>query len=157
VFDALRVFIHVRPAIDDFYHTTLREWQDYKNEKTDFGSKPRPKRMRKKPTILNDFSTQDDWVILTRYYEILEPVWQLTQRLEGYGAGASHGIIWQVIPAMERLLAHFERLKKQYVTVEPEQDYSVVPLIGSRFPASQSAIVPQIQSQASQLIGSSQS
>jgi hypothetical protein len=78
-------------------------------------------------------------------------------RLEGYGAGASHGIIWQVIPAMERLLAHFERLMKQYVTVEPEQDYSVVPLIGSRSPASQSVIVPQIQSQASQLIASSQS
>jgi hypothetical protein len=157
VFDALRVLIHVRPAIDDFHHTTLREWQDHKNEKTDFGSKPRPERMRKKPTILNDSSTQDDWVVLTRYYEILEPVWQLTQRLEGHGAGASHGFIWQVIPAMERLLAYFERLRKQHVTVEPEQDYSVVPLIGSQVPASQSAIVFQIQSQASQLIAFSQS
>jgi hypothetical protein len=156
VFDALRVFIHVRPAIDDFYHTTLREWQDYENEKTDFGSKPRPERMRKKPTILSDFITQDDWVILTRYFEILEPIWQFTQRLEGHGAGASHGIIWQVIPAMERLLAHFERLKKQYVIVELEQDYSSVPLIGSQIPASQSAMVSQLQSQASQLIASSQ-
>jgi hypothetical protein len=61
MFDALRVFIHVRPAIDDFYRTTLREWQDYENEKTDFGSKPRPERMRKKPTILSDFITQDDF------------------------------------------------------------------------------------------------
>jgi hypothetical protein len=150
VFDALRVFIHVRPAIDDFYHTTLRDWQDYENEKTDFGSKPRPEKMRKKPTVLNDFITQDDWVILTRYYEILEPIWQFTQRLEGHGAGASHGIIWQVIPAMERLLGHFERLKKQYIIVEPIQDYSVVPLTGSQIPASQSAMVSQLLSQASQ-------
>jgi glycine/D-amino acid oxidase-like deaminating enzyme len=156
VFDALRVFIHVRPAIDDFYHTTLREWQDYENEKTDFGSKPRPERMRKKPTVLSGFITQDDWVILTRYHEILEPIWQFTQRLEGHGAGASHGIIWQVIPAMERLLAHLERLRKQYGIVELEQDYSAVPLIGSQIPASQSAMVSQIQSQASQLIASSQ-
>jgi hypothetical protein len=92
--------------------------------------------MRKKPIILNDFITQDDWVILTRYYEILEPIWHFTQRLEGHGAGASHGIIWQVIPAMERLLAHFERLKKQYVIVEPTQDYSAVPLMGSQILAS---------------------
>jgi hypothetical protein len=60
VFDALRVFIAVRPAIDDPYYKTLREWQDYENKKTDFGSKPRPEKMRKRPTILNDFITQDD-------------------------------------------------------------------------------------------------
>jgi hypothetical protein len=148
VFDALRVFIHVRPAIDDFYHTTLREWQDYENEKTDFGSKPRPEKMRKKPAILNDFITQDDWVILTRYYEILEPIWQFTQRLEGHGAGASHGIIWQVIPAMVRLLAHFEKLKRQYIIVEPAQDYSAVPLPGSQVP--QSAILSQLMNSQSQ-------
>lgn len=120
------------------------------NDKTDFGSKPRPEKMRKKPAILNDFITQDDWVILTRYYEILEPIWQFTQRLEGLGAGASHGIIWQVIPAMERLLAHFEKLKRQYIIVEPAQDYSAVPLPGSQVPASQSAILSQLMNSQSQ-------
>jgi hypothetical protein len=75
--------------------------------------------MRKKPAILKYFITQDDWVILTRYYEILKPIWQFTQRLEGHSAGASHSIICQVIPAMERLLARFEKLKRQYIIVEP--------------------------------------
>jgi hypothetical protein len=148
VFDALRVFIAVRPAIDDFYHKTLREWQDYENEKTDFGSKPRPEKMRKRPTVLNDFITQDDWVVLTRYYEILEPIWQFTQRLEGQGNGASHGVVWQVIPAMERLFSHFEKLKEQYIILEPQQDYSSVPLVTSQTPASQNTLISQSQSES---------
>jgi hypothetical protein len=152
VFDALRVFIKVRPAIDDFYHKTLRDWQDYWNKLTDFDTKPPPEKMRKKPAILTDFITQDDWVILTQYYEILEPVWQFTQRLEGRGSGASHGVVWQVIPAMERLFTHFEKLKSQYVIIEPVQNYSVVPLLTSHIPASQSMVVassqPQSQSQS---------
>ncbi|THY01336.1 hypothetical protein D6D01_10368 [Aureobasidium pullulans] len=148
VFDALRVFILVRPAVDDFYHKTQRDWQDYVNEKTDFGAKPCPEKMRKKPGILEDFITQDDWVMLTRYYEILEPVWQFTQRLEGRGTGASHGVVWQVIPAMERLFSHFEKLKDQYTIHEPEQPYSRVPLLTSNTPASQSTVVASHQSQS---------
>ncbi|TIA12832.1 hypothetical protein D6C80_06617 [Aureobasidium pullulans] len=57
VFDALRVFIKVRPAIDDFYHKTLRDWQDYWNKLTDFDTKLPPKKMRKKLAILTDFIT----------------------------------------------------------------------------------------------------
>ncbi|CAD0052721.1 unnamed protein product [Aureobasidium pullulans] len=109
--------------------------------------------MRKKPAVLADFITQDDWVILTQYYEILEPVWQFTQRLEGRGSGASHGVVWQVIPAMERLFLHFEKLKAQYVITEPAQNYAAIPLLTSNTPASQSMVVAShhSQSQPSQL------
>ncbi|THX67806.1 hypothetical protein D6D08_06550 [Aureobasidium pullulans] len=147
VFDALRVFILVRPAVDDFYQKTMKDWQDYVNIKTDFGTKPCPEKMRKKPAILNDRITQDDWALLTQYYEILEPVWQFTQRLEGRGTGASHGVVWQVIPAMERLFSHFEKLKNQYTIVEPVQNYSAVPLLTSQVPASQSTVISQSHSQ----------
>lgn len=109
----------MRPAVDDFYQKTMKDWQDYVNIETDFGTKPCPEKMRKKPAILNDRITQDDWALLTQYYEILEPVWQFTQRLEGRGTGASHEVVWQVIPAMERLFSHSEKLKNQYTIVEP--------------------------------------
>jgi len=45
---------------------------------------------------------------------------------EGRGRGASHGAIWQVIPAMEKLLTHLEPAKQGYSTVRPTQDYTMV-------------------------------
>jgi len=76
--------------------------------------------------MLLDFITQDDWDIIARYIEILAPLKQFTLRLECKGFRASHGVVWQVIPAMEKLLGHLEKLKVQYSIVEPEQDCSVI-------------------------------
>ena len=49
--------------------------------------------------------------MISRYIEILTPLKQFTLRLKGKGFGASYGVIWQVILAMEKLLRHLEKLK----------------------------------------------
>ena len=53
------------------------------------------------------------------YNQLLEPLYHATQRLEGRGGGASHGAIWQVIPAMEKLLTYLEAAKDEYSVVRP--------------------------------------
>lgn len=47
-------------------------------QKDEFGTKPCPRKMRKKPATLNDRIIQDDWALLTQYCEILELIWQFT-------------------------------------------------------------------------------
>jgi hypothetical protein len=126
MWDAIVVFIRLRPAVEDFYHKAHAEWQDYWNKITDHGTKPPPIKRRRKPAFLDDFITQDDWSILVIYNELLQPLYHATQRLEGRGGGASHGAIWQVIPAMEKLLTHLEAAKQEYSIVRPAQDYSMV-------------------------------
>jgi hypothetical protein len=60
MWDAIDVFIKLRPAVEDFYHKAHAKWQAYWNKITDYGRKPPPKKRRKKPAFLNDFITQDD-------------------------------------------------------------------------------------------------
>ncbi|KAG9994666.1 hypothetical protein KCU78_g18313, partial [Aureobasidium melanogenum] len=126
MWDAIDVFIKLRPAVEDFYHKAHAEWQDYWNKITDHGRKPPLEKRRKKPAFLDDFITQDDWSIIVIYNGLLQPLYQVTQRLEGKGGGASHGAIWQVIPAMEKLLTHLEVAKQEYSIVRPTQDYTMV-------------------------------
>jgi hypothetical protein len=126
MWDAIKFFIQLRPAVEDFYTRQQQLWQDYWNKITDFGQKEPPVRRRKKPAILDDFLIQDDWSILPMYNQLLEPLYHATQRLEGSGGGGSHGAIWQVIPAMERLLTQLEAAKDEYSVVRPTQDYSMV-------------------------------
>jgi hypothetical protein len=123
---AINVFIRLRPAVEDFYHKAHAEGQDYWNKITNHGRKPPPKKRRKKPAFLDDIITQDDWSIIVIYNELLQPLYQVTQRLESKGGGASHGAIWQVIPAMEKLLTHLEAAKQEYSIVRPTQGYTMV-------------------------------
>jgi hypothetical protein len=52
MWDAIDVFIKLRPAVEDFYHKAHAEWQDYWNKITDHGRKPPPEKRRKKPAFL---------------------------------------------------------------------------------------------------------
>jgi hypothetical protein len=123
---AIKIFVQLRPAVEDFYTRRQQLWQDYWNKITDFGQKEPPVRRRKKPAILDDFLTQDDWSILSMYDQLLDPLYHATQRLEGRGGGSSHSAIWQVVPAIERLLTHLQAAKNEYSVVWPTQDYSMV-------------------------------
>lgn len=125
MWDAIVVFIKLRPVVEEFYQKQQSLWQDYWNKITDFNQKPPPQKHRKKPAQLDDHLSQDDWSILSIYNQLLEPLYHATQRLEGRGGGASHGAIWQVIPAMEKLLTHLEAAKTEYSVVRPSQDYSM--------------------------------
>jgi hypothetical protein len=126
MWDVIIVFIKLRPAVEDFYTRQQQLWQDHWNKITDFGQKEPPLKRRKKPAILDDFPTQVDWSILSMHNQLLEPLYHATQSLEGRGGGASHGAIWQVIPAKEKLLTHLEAAKDEYSVVRPTQDYSMV-------------------------------
>lgn len=72
------------------------------------------------PAIFQDRLTADDWYTITQYHKILKPIKGCTILLQGY-AGGRFGAIWQVLPVYEHLLAHFEKLKKQYPTEHLQQ------------------------------------
>jgi hypothetical protein len=57
----------------------------------------------------------------------LKPVKDEARLLEGT-IGSNHGAIWQVLPAYERLLTHFESLRQQYPLLEsiPSQEDSLL-------------------------------
>jgi hypothetical protein len=78
MWDAIAVFIRLRPAVEDFYYKAHAEWQDYWNKITDHGRKPPPEKRRKKPAFLDDFITQDDWSIIVIYNELLQPLYHAT-------------------------------------------------------------------------------
>ena len=62
--------------------------------------------------------SDDEWTVLELISKQLEPLFRITKALEGNtklseGAGKpSHGALWEVLPAFEGLLAHFERLQR---------------------------------------------
>lgn len=114
-FLAMTRAIELRPVIDDILNEELTLWTNYERKKTDNYRKPIPENMKKKPDILDDYLSQDDWSIINQYHAILQPLWTMTLRLQGNGEGGSHGVIWQVLPCMEKLLSHFEELKLRYI------------------------------------------
>ncbi|KAF4546914.1 Hypothetical protein D9617_100g032550 [Elsinoe fawcettii] len=52
-------------------------------------------------------------VDLDLYYESLQPLQEAAVRLQGHGGGR-FGCIWQVLPAFEYLLRHFEEQRQRY-------------------------------------------
>jgi hypothetical protein len=67
-----------------------------------------------RPSHLVDYLSQHDWSTITDLLLVLKPLEQATKLLQGHGAGASHGSIWQVIPFMEKLLNHFEDIREKF-------------------------------------------
>ena len=65
------------------------------------------------PSILKDILSNDDWLVITRYIDILKPLKDATMQLQGHANGR-FGAIWQVLPIYERILSHFERQVYQY-------------------------------------------
>jgi hypothetical protein len=57
MWDAIDVFIKLRPAVKDFYYKAHVEWQDYWNKITDYSRKLPLEKRRKKLAFLNDFIT----------------------------------------------------------------------------------------------------
>jgi hypothetical protein len=58
-----------------------------------------------------DFLTEDDWKALEDIAQCLEPFYISTLDLQGKAKQASHGAIWEALPAMEGILGHLEKLK----------------------------------------------
>jgi hypothetical protein len=84
-----------------------------------------PLHTSKKPPVLDDSLTSEEWQMLNNCLEYFQPLEEATIILRGHSKGGSYGVIWRVIPVMEGLLKHFEHLKSQHVVTPPESQFTV--------------------------------
>jgi len=61
-----------------------------------------------------DILSKEDWQILQTVHDLMYPFWLLTIKLQGNAPGGSYGSIWEILPAMEVLINHFENASKTY-------------------------------------------
>ncbi|KAF6515115.1 hypothetical protein HZS61_005021 [Fusarium oxysporum f. sp. conglutinans] len=61
-----------------------------------------------------DILTSDDWKVLREVSYILEPVYNMTMRTQGWGTSGGHGRLWEVMTGMEFVLEHLEDWKVLY-------------------------------------------
>lgn len=113
-----------RAAIDAYvekeeraFNTRLEQIIE-KNKRKDPGKQIK---LLAKPTIVEDKLSADDWITITRYMQILKPLMLVTKKLEGYPQEGRNGLMWEVLPCYEFLLAHFERLTEHY-RHDPDED-----------------------------------
>jgi hypothetical protein len=112
----------IRNSIDAVVMEEVVEWQVYWNNLTRNGTRPPPTRRRPQPKITEMMLSDDDWVVISQYTELLKPFKIATKRLEGRMSNGGHGSIWEVLPTFELLLAHLEAAKVQYAH-HPEQHF----------------------------------
>jgi hypothetical protein len=55
-----------------------------------------------------DILTSDDWKVLREVSHILEPIYNMTMRTQGWGTSGGHGRLWEVMTGMEYILEHLE-------------------------------------------------
>ncbi|KAH7471327.1 hypothetical protein FOMA001_g12965 [Fusarium oxysporum f. sp. matthiolae] len=53
-----------------------------------------------------DILTSDDWKVLREVSHILEPIYNMTMRTQGWGTSGGHGRLWEVMTGMEYILEH---------------------------------------------------
>ena len=73
----------LRNALDSLVQAEVTEWNQYVTRRTQNGTKMMPKKSRKKPAIVNDKMSADDWSVIAEYLAILKPLKIATKRLEG--------------------------------------------------------------------------
>jgi hypothetical protein len=98
--------LYLRPAIDEFVQREQDSWNNYVRRTQESGRRI----ARSEPSIIRDKLSSDEWAVIAQYHEILKPLKDATQLLQG-SAGGKFGAIWQVLPTFEKLLSHFERLR----------------------------------------------
>ena len=104
----------LRNALDSLVQAEVTEWNQYVARRTQNGTKPMPKKSRKKPAIVDDKMEAEDWSVIAEYLAILKPLKIATKRLEGRPQEGTFGAIWEVLLTMEWLLKHLEEAKLQH-------------------------------------------
>jgi hypothetical protein len=61
-----------------------------------------------------DVLTSDDWKVRREVRYILEPIYHMTMRTQGWGTSRGHGRLWEVMTGMEFILDHLEDWKALY-------------------------------------------
>jgi hypothetical protein len=73
----------LRNPLDSLVQAEVTEWDQYVAMRTGSGTRPMPKRSRKKPAIVDDKMSSEDWAVIAEYLAILKPLKIATKRLEG--------------------------------------------------------------------------
>jgi hypothetical protein len=73
----------LRNPLDSLVQAEVTEWDQYVAIRTGGGTRLMPKRSRKKPAIVDDKLSNEDWVVIAEYLAILKPLKIATKRLEG--------------------------------------------------------------------------
>lgn len=82
-YDMIEHAVMLQSAIHEFMRKIIKEYDDYIARITHNNSRSLPKRHQPRPTICDDYLTEDDWSVLTEYLAILKPFKIATKRLEG--------------------------------------------------------------------------
>lgn len=104
---------YLRVAIDELLIEEDTQWRQYcaRCEQANREIK------RRRPPILSDMLSTNDWAVITQYVAILKPLKDATLALEGH-IGGRFGAIWRVLPQYEKVLQHFESLVEQYLVID---------------------------------------
>ena len=86
--EAMERAIELRPVLDEVIEKVRYEWDKYWNRLTANSTKRPPRKHRKKPAIYDDYMTDDDWHIITVYYNMLRPLKEATLALQGRYQGS---------------------------------------------------------------------
>lgn len=68
-----------------------------------------------------DQLSTEDWRLLGEIQQVLEPIYDMTMRTQGWAKGNGYGQLWEVMTGMEFLLDHLEAWKSLYEEEIPEQ------------------------------------
>jgi hypothetical protein len=117
---SLQRAVELRQPVEAILDEEMSTWQLNCRKAADTGKDLPPQ-----PSHLVDYLSQHDWSTITDLLLVLKPLEQATKLLQGHGAGASHGSIWQVIPFMEKLFSHFEDIRKRFNLPPPGDDLQV--------------------------------
>lgn len=104
----------LRNPLDSLVQAEVTDWSQYVTARTANGTRLMPKRSRKKPAIVDDKMSGDDWAVIAEYLAILRPLKIATKRLEGRPEEGKYGAIWEVLLTMEWLRKHLEESKMQH-------------------------------------------
>jgi hypothetical protein len=68
-----------------------------------------------------DQLSTEDWRLLGEIQQVLEPIYDMTMRTQGWAKGNGHGQLWEVMTGMEFLLDHLEAWKSLFEEEKAEQ------------------------------------
>jgi hypothetical protein len=82
-FNIIKRALCLRNIIDAYINKEVRDWKAHYNQATKDGIKPYPQNGKKKPSIVADALSNNNWKILKEYMHILEPLKEVIMILEG--------------------------------------------------------------------------
>ena len=97
--------LHLRHRIDAFCAVNQRPSKRIREENDDDGS------------VRRDTLTPGDWETLEELYNLTKPFRDFTARMEGHALTGSYGALWEVLPAIELLVAEYKKHDLHYTAL----------------------------------------